>query len=141
MPDDLKISKGHVIPGRELEERASRASGPGGQGVNTTSSAVELRWAFEDSSALSAAEKRRVRENLGTRITDDGTFIVRASEHRSQHRNRAEARSRMVQMVATAMRPPKRRKPTKPSKSAKRRRLENKRHRGEVKRLRKPPES
>ena len=141
MTDDLQISNGHVIPGRELEERASRASGPGGQGVNTTSSAVELRWAFEDSSALSSAEKRRVRENLGTRITDDGTFIVRASDHRSQHRNRAEARRRLVEMVSTAMRPPRRRKPTKPSRSAKRRRLENKRHRGEIKRLRKPPES
>lgn len=140
MADDLKLSRGRVIPGRELEERASRSSGPGGQSVNTTSSAVELRWAFEDSDVLSGAEKQRVRDNLGTRITDDGTFIVRASEHRSQHRNRSAARERLVQMVTTAMQPPKRRKKTKPSKSAKRRRLEAKRHRGEVKRLRKPPE-
>lgn len=141
MPDDLRITNGHVIPGRELEERASRASGPGGQGVNTTSSAVELRWDLDGSTALSAAEKRRVRENLGTRITDDGTFIVRASDHRSQHRNRSAARQRLAKMVATAMQPPKRRTPTKPSRSARRRRLEAKRHRGEIKRLRKPPES
>lgn len=141
MPDDLPLSRSRVIPGRELEERAARASGPGGQGVNTTSSAVELRWAFADSEALTDAEKQRVRDNLGTRITDDGTFIVRASEHRSQFRNRAAARDRLAEMVRTAIQPPKRRKRTKPSRAAKRRRLESKRHRGEVKRLRKPPDS
>lgn len=141
MPDDLPISRSRMIPGRELEERAARASGPGGQGVNTTSSAVELRWAFADSEALTDAEKQRVRDNLGTRITDDGTFIVRASEHRSQHRNRAAARDRLAEMVRSAMQPPKRRKRTKPSRAAKRRRLESKRHRGEVKRLRKPPDT
>ncbi len=141
MADDLRIDRRHVIPANELEERASRSSGPGGQGVNTTDSAVELRWQFADSVALSDAEKARVRENLGTRITDAGVFIVRSSEERSQHRNRAAARERLVQMVRTAMVPPKRRKKTRPSRAAKRRRLEAKRHRGEIKRLRKPPET
>lgn len=138
---DLPIDRRHVIPASELEERASRSSGPGGQGVNTTDSAVELRWQFAGSVALSDTEKARVRENLGTRITDDGVFIVRAAEHRSQHRNRAAARDRLRDMVATAMVPPKRRKKTKPSRAARRRRLEAKRHRGEIKRLRKPPDT
>jgi ribosome-associated protein len=137
---ELRIDRRHVIPANELEERASRSSGPGGQGVNTTDSAVELRWQFAASTALSDAEKQRVRENLGTRITDDGVFIVRAAEHRSQHRNRQAARDRLREMVAQAMVPPKRRKRTRPSRAAKRRRLEAKRRRGEVKRLRKPPD-
>lgn len=141
MADDLPIDRRHVIPASELEERATRSSGPGGQGVNTTDSAVELRWQFEDSVALSEAEKARVRDNLGTRITDDGVFILRASEQRSQHRNRAAARERLREMIATAIKPPKRRKKTRPSRAAKRRRLEEKRHRGEVKRLRKPPDT
>lgn len=141
MPDDLPIDRRHVIPASELEERASRSSGPGGQGVNTTDSAVELRWQFADSVALSDVEKARVRENLGTRITDDGVFILRSSEQRSQHRNRAAARERLREMIATAIKPPKRRKKTKPSRAAKRRRLENKKRRGEIKRLRKPPDT
>lgn len=135
------IDRRHVIPGSELEERATRSSGPGGQSVNTTDSAAELRWAFADSVALSEAEKQRVRDNLGSRITDDGTFIIRASEHRSQHRNRAAARDRLAEMLATAIEPPKVRRRTRPSRAAKRRRLENKKHRGEIKRLRKPPET
>lgn len=139
--DDLRIDRRHVIPGSELEERAAKASGPGGQGVNTTDSAIELRWRFADSVALTDAEKDRVRDNLGTRVTDDGVFILRAAEHRSQHRNRSAARERLAQMIATAIVPPKRRKSTRPSRAAKRRRLEAKRHRGEVKRLRKPPET
>lgn len=141
MTDDLRIDRRHVIPANELEERASRSSGPGGQGVNTTDSAVELRWAFADSVALSDAEKQRVRDNLGTRITDDGVFIVRASERRSQHQNRSAARERLVEMVATAMRPPKVRRKTKPSRAARRRRVEAKKRRGELKRLRKPPDT
>lgn len=141
MADDLRIDRRHVIPGHELDERTMRASGPGGQGVNTTDSAVELRWAFADTEALTDTEKQRVRDNLGTRITDDGVFIIRASEERSQHRNRQAARERLATMLAGAIQPPKVRRKTKPSRAAKQRRLEAKRHRGEVKRLRKPPDT
>jgi ribosome-associated protein len=109
--------------------------------VNTTDSAVELRWAFADTEALTDTEKQRVRDNLGTRITDDGVFIVRASEQRSQHRNRQAARERLATMLAGAIQPPKVRRKTKPSRAAKQRRLDAKRHRGEVKRLRKPPDT
>ncbi len=138
--DDLRIDRRHLIPAAELELRVMRASGPGGQGVNTTDSAVEVRWAMADSEVLTAAEKQRVRDNLGTRLTKDDVFIVRASEHRSQHRNRDAARQRMAAMLAEAIVPPRSRRPTKPSRRARQRRLDEKRQRGEVKRLRKPPE-
>lgn len=138
--DDLRIDRRHVIPAAELELRVMRASGPGGQGVNTTDSAVEIRWTMGDSDVLTDAEKRLVRDNLGTRLTKDDVFIVRASEHRSQHRNRDAARQRMASMLAEAIIPPRRRRPTKPSRRARQRRLDEKRQRGEVKRLRKPPE-
>jgi ribosome-associated protein len=139
--DDLDIDAGHVIPAAELEFRAARASGPGGQGVNTTDSAVELRWEVDTSVALSDAERRRVTRKLRNRITTDGVLIVRASEHRSQHRNREEARARLRKLVADAIRPRKERRATKPTRAAKRRRLEDKRRRGEVKRLRRPPDT
>ncbi len=138
--DDLRIDRRHLIPAAELELRVMRASGPGGQGVNTTDSAVEVRWAMADSEVLTAAEKQRVRDNLGTRLTKDDVFIVRASEHRSQHRNRDAARQRMAAMLAEAIVPPRSRRPTKPSRRARQRRLDEKRQRGEVKRLHKPPE-
>lgn len=139
--DNLDIDAGHVIPAAELDFQAARASGPGGQGVNTTDSAVELRWDVANSVALTDAERRRVTRKLRNRMTNDGILIVRASEHRSQHRNREEARSRLRKLVADAMRPRKKRRATKPSRAAKRRRLEDKRRRGEVKRLRKPPDA
>lgn len=138
--DDLDIDAGHVIPAAELEFRVARASGPGGQGVNTTDSAVELRWELSTSVALTDAERRRATRKLRNRITTEGVLIVRASEHRSQHRNREEARTRLRKLVADAIRPRKQRRPTKPTRAAKRRRLEDKRKRGEVKRLRKPPD-
>lgn len=139
--DDLKVDSRHVIPAHELEVRAARSSGPGGQGVNTTESAVELRWDLEGSEAFNDREKDRIREQLGTRVTDAGVFIVRASEHRSQHRNREDARHRLKEMLREAIRPRKTRRATKPSRAAKRRRLEEKRQRGELKRLRKPPDA
>lgn len=139
--DDLDIDARHVIPAAELEFRAARASGPGGQGVNTTDSAVELRWELSTSVALTDAERRRATRKLRNRITTEGVLIVRASEHRSQHRNREEARTRLRKLVADAIQPRKQRRPTKPTRAAKRRRLEDKRKRGEVKRLRKPPET
>lgn len=138
--DNLEIDAGHVIPAAELDVQAARASGPGGQGVNTTDSAVELRWDLANSVALTESERRRVSRKLKNRMTSDGVLIVRATDHRSQHRNREEARSRLRKLVADALIPPKKRRPTKPSRAAKRRRLENKRKRGEVKRLRKPPD-
>jgi ribosome-associated protein len=100
---------------------------------------VEVRWDVAGTVALSDAERRRVMRKLANRITNDGILIVRASDHRSQHRNREEARTRLRKLVAGALQRRKERRATKPSRAAKRRRVEDKRRRGEVKRLRQPP--
>ncbi len=137
---DIRLSRRVTVPEHELEFRASRSSGPGGQGVNTTSSKIELRWDVEATSALAGWQKALVRERLSNRMTDDGVLIIQASEERSQHRNRAAAISRFRSLVGEAIEPPKRRRATRPSRAAKARRLDAKRHRGRIKGLRKPPD-
>lgn len=138
---DIRLSRRVRVPEHELEFRASRSGGPGGQGVNTTASKVELRWDVEATESLAGWQKALVRERLANRITDDGVLIIQASEERSQHQNREAAKARFRSLVGEAIVPPKRRKRTKPSRAAKRRRLEDKRHRSRVKDLRKPPEA
>ena len=138
--EELRVDDRHRIPGGELELRAARASGPGGQGVNTTDSAVELRWDLAGSAAVTAAERERILRALGSRITGDGVLIVRASDSRSQWRNRQAARRRLAELVADALRPPKTRVPTRPSRRSKQRRLDDKKRRSETKRLRRRPE-
>lgn len=138
---DIRLSRRVRVPEHELEFRTSRSGGPGGQGVNTTASKVELRWDVDATQALAEWQKDLIRERLGNRMTDDGVLIIQASEERSQHRNREAALARFRSLVGEAIVPPKRRKRTRPSRAAKRRRLEDKRHRSRVKELRKPPES
>lgn len=137
----VSLSRGVRVPEHEFEFRASRSGGPGGQGVNTTASKVELRFDIEASGALSAAQKRLVRERLAGRITDDGVLVIQSSEHRSQHQNRAAAVARFRALVGEAIIPPKRRRPTRPSRAAKQRRLEQKRQRSQTKRLRQRPDA
>lgn len=137
---DVRINRQVSIPERELEFRASRSGGPGGQGVNTTASKVELRWDLESSKALADWQKELVRERLGSRLTDDGVFLLQASEERSQHQNREAARARFQALLKEAITPPKRRRKTKISRSQKRKRLEDKRHRARIKELRQDPE-
>lgn len=138
--DDLRIDERLVIPGDELHVRASRAGGPGGQHVNTTSSRVELRWDVRRSRALDGTQRARILERLAPRLTDDGVLVLHASEHRSQHRNREAARERLRDLVADALVVEAERRATRPSRGARRRRLDEKRARGETKRLRRPPE-
>jgi ribosome-associated protein len=135
------IRAGHVrIPDDEVEVRASRASGPGGQGVNTTDSKVEVRWDVRTSRALTDAQRTRVLERLGPRLTADGVLILRSQEHRSQHRNREAALARLGALVAEAVEPPRLRRATRPTRASRERRLESKRARARTKRLRRPPE-
>ena len=136
---NVRLPNGVVIPETELQMRAARSSGPGGQGVNTTDSKVELRWDLASSTAISDAQRERLQERLASRLTTDGTLILVSQEHRSQHRNREAVRARFRAIVGEALIPERRRRPTRPSKAAKRRRLEAKRRRSEIKRLRKPP--
>jgi ribosome-associated protein len=137
VPVDLPVTARVRIPGDELTERFSRSSGPGGQGVNTTDSRVELVWDL-GSSSLPADVLDRLRRRLGSRLSGD-ELIVAASERRSQLRNREAARERMTQLVRGALGPPPPpRRPTRPSRGATERRLESKRRRAETKRRRRP---
>ena len=130
------LPSGLVIPSAELVERFSRSSGPGGQSVNTADSRVELEYHVAGSTALSEAQRARALANLAPRLVD-GRLIVDASEHRSQHRNRVAARERLADLLRTALAPPPPpRRPTKPSRRARQRRLDAKRQRGETKALR-----
>ncbi len=128
-----------VLPERELHWRFSRASGPGGQGVNTTDSRVELSFDLARSPSVPEPLRERALARLAGRLVD-GVLTVVASEHRSQLRNRDAARGRLAAQLRDAMAadPPQRR-PTRPSKGAKRRRLDAKSRRGEIKRLRSRP--
>jgi ribosome-associated protein len=135
----IRITRSLSIPETEIEMRASRSGGPGGQSVNTSDSKIELRWDVTASRVLSEAQRARLLERLEHRITDDGVLLLRSSEHKSQHRNREAARSRLQALVAEAIEPPKRRRPTRRSRGANERRIQKKKQRGEVKRLRKNP--
>jgi ribosome-associated protein len=129
---DLGVRPGLVIPAEQLVWRFSRGSGPGGQGVNTTDSRVQLRWDAAGSGLLDAAALRRLAPHLS-----DGVLTVTAAEHRSQWQNRRAARLRLAALVGEAVRAPgPRRRPTRPSRAAVERRLDAKRRRAELKRQR-----
>ena len=135
MPADLPVTSRVTIGGDELTERFSRSSGPGGQGVNTTDSRVELVWDLR-ASALPADLLDTLRRRLGSRLTGD-TLAVTASERRSQLRNREAARDRLAGLVARALEPPPPpRRATRPSRGATERRIESKKRRSATKRAR-----
>ena len=135
----LRVTGSVVVPPGELSWRFSRSSGPGGQGVNTTDSRVELTFDVATSTALSAVQKARVLERLGARAVDGAVTVV-ASEHRSQLRNRDAATARLGQLLREALAPPARpRRATRPTLGSQRRRLDTKTQRGQTKRLRRPP--
>lgn len=131
----LVIAPGIQIETSELDERFVRASGPGGQNVNKVSTAVELRFDIPRSSLPPAVQARLV-SLAGQRVTEDGVLVIDSREHRTQARNREAARERLVALVGRAATRPKRRKATRPKPAARERRLETKKRRGEVKRLR-----
>jgi ribosome-associated protein len=127
------LPDGLVVPAAELIERFSRSSGPGGQGVNTTDSRVELRWDLAASTALTDVQRTQLIERLGRRVVD-GAVVLVASEHRSQRQNRTAARARLGALLAAALTPPAPvRRPTRPSRAARERRLDSKRRRGDLK--------
>jgi ribosome-associated protein len=132
----LKITADIAIDEREFEERFVRASGPGGQNVNKVSTAVELRFDLGGSQSLPEGMRTRAARLAGRRLTEDGILIIQADRFRTQERNRADARERLVELLARAAIVPKRRIPTRPTRAAKERRHEAKSKRSRVKGMR-----
>lgn len=144
--DDLCIPagpgcpRGLVVPAGELIERFSHASGPGGQGVNTADSRVQLSLDLATTVALNEKQREHALSVLGDRLM--GTLLtITAAEHRSQRRNRAAARERLAHVLRAALTPPTPRRATKPTRASKLRRLADKKRRGEVKARRRRPDA
>lgn len=133
MTPDLVVTPALTVPGDELHERFSRASGPGGQGVNTTSSRVELRFDVAGSPTLSAVQRERALARLADRLVD-GVLAVTASENRAQLANRRAARERLAALLRDAIAPPgPRRRATRATRGSQERRLAGKKRRSDVK--------
>src|SRR4051812_15502045 len=128
----LKITDTLGIDDHEIDERFVRASGPGGQHVNKVSTAVELRFDI-GASSLPAEIKERLRSLAGNRLTSDDVLLIDSREHRAQTQNREAARARLVALLQHAAKRPKKRRPTRPGKAAREKRLDAKKHRGEIK--------
>ncbi len=141
VPPGPGVPEGLTVPGGELVERFSRSSGPGGQGVNTADSRVELELDVAAAGGFTETQRRRVLRALGSRLVDDRLLVVAASEHRQQRRNRVAARDRMADLLRDAMAPPPPpRRATRPTRGSKERRLAAKKRRGDLKSARgRPP--
>ena len=133
MPDELRVNERLAIPLSEIELRTSRSSGPGGQHANVTASRVEAVFDVGASATLDARQRARLRERLGPVVT------AVAQDARGQARNRELALQRLAEKLAAALRVQRRRRPTRPSRSARQRRLEQKRRTGDRKRGRRRP--
>lgn len=134
--DGLFVNESLTIPRSELQYRASRAGGPGGQHVNTSSTRIEVLWGVGSSTALSEEARARLLEKLATRMDSEGVVRVVASDQRSQSQNRESADARLAELVRKALVVPKARKKTRPTKASKERRLTEKKRNAERKRMR-----
>lgn len=140
MSGDLFVRRGLTIPAHELVEQVSHAGGPGGQHVNKTASRITLRWCISKSGVLGDTWRERLLAKFASRLTKDGELLVHADDHRSQHQNREAARARLAELVDEGLKVPKKRRATKPTAGSRRRRLDAKKRRGDVKRGRKRPD-
>ncbi len=133
----IPVSESLSIFEHELEEKFVHSGGPGGQNVNKVATSVQLRFDVRQSTSLPDHVKRKLQALAGSRMTQNGVLILTANKHRTQERNRADARARLVALILDAAKPPPpRRRPTRPSLGAKRRRMDSKTKRGAVKKLR-----
>ena len=135
----LRITPSIALDESEIVETHIRASGPGGQNVNKVATAVQFRFDAKASSAISAPMFARLRALAGQRMTKDGVLIITADRHRTQERNRSDAYARLADLIARAAIAPKYRRPTKPSRTAKAKRVETKKKAGRTKALRGRP--
>jgi ribosome-associated protein len=137
----IKVTPLLEIDEHEIDYDFTHASGPGGQNVNKVSSAVQLRFNVRETLSIPADAKERLIKLAGKHMTTDGTLIIEAKRYRSQERNRQAALERLIRLIQQAIEPPKPRHKTKPTRASVERRLEDKRKRGEVKRMRRDIEN
>ena len=134
--EDVQVGPRLTIPSGELSFAFTRSGGPGGQNVNKVASKVELRWNVAGSAALRDDDRAWLLDRLASRLTGDGTLIVTSTATRDQLKNRGDAVAKLALIVRAALERPKTRRETKPSRAAKRRRVDDKRHTSEIKRNR-----
>jgi ribosome-associated protein len=132
----IRITDRISLSEEEIEESFVRASGPGGQNVNKIASAVQLRFDVRRSPSLPQDVRARLETMAGRRLTRDGVLVIIAQRHRTQERNRQDARDRLIELIARASVPPTPRRPTRPTRASRERRLASKKHRGGIKGLR-----
>ena len=132
----IEVTPTIAIPEGEVEEQFVRSPGPGGQNVNKVATSVQLRFDVANSPSLPEDVRQRLMKLAGRRLTSEGVLIITARRFRTQERNRQDARERLAALIRKATERPKRRRPTKPSRAAKARRLEEKRRHGRRKRSR-----
>ena len=137
----IQITSTLSLDESEIQISFVQSSGPGGQNVNKVATAVQLRFDVAHSPSLPPDVRARLIKLAGKSITKDGWLVIDARRFRTQERNRQDALDRLTELILKATHVPRQRRPTRPSRAAKRHRLESKRKRGEVKRLRKPPTS
>jgi ribosome-associated protein len=138
MEDDVVVNSEVTIQRSELTYRATRAGGPGGQHVNTSSTKVELSWDVSRSPSITDEQRARIAEKLATRIAEDGVLRLTSAGSRSQHQNKEDVTGRFGKMIAQALHKPKPRRKTKPSRASKEARLKSKKKRSETKSRRGP---
>jgi ribosome-associated protein len=134
----VEVAPGRWAPESALDVSYTLGSGPGGQNVNKRATACRLRVALSDL-PLSDAQRRRLRVRAGQRMTKDGELVIESSEHRTQNQNRRECMGKLRELIIQSLAPPKKRIPTRPTRGSKERRLEAKKQRGQIKKMRKNP--
>jgi ribosome-associated protein len=132
----IRVTPSISIAERELEEHFIRASGPGGQNVNKLASAVQLRFDVRRSPGLPEQVRARLERLAGKRLTREGVLVINAERHRTQERNRQDARARLIELIRRAAVAPRPRRATKPTASSRQRRLDSKKRRATIKGLR-----
>jgi ribosome-associated protein len=132
----IRITDRISIDDSELDESFIRSSGPGGQNVNKLATAVQLRFDARRSPSLSDAVRTRLERLAGKRLTRDGVIVITAQQHRTRERNREDARERLFELIRQAAVVPKKRRPTRPTKASRERRIEGKKRRASIKRMR-----